>query len=457
MKFKKSLFISLFFILGTIDMYGQVPGNLSFQAVIRNASNQLVISSPVGLKVSLLQGGANGTSVYSETHNVTTNSNGLVTLEIGGGTPITGDFKTVDWSRGNYFIKIEADPTGGTNYSIVTSSQILSVPYALYAKKSADVDSLVEKVRKLDSLFTNTLQFGKTNIIITGDIDELGVKNKLAKEYGTNTESITVQNCTILKNLDLSIVTRWVNFKIERNYELVNINLSNLPSIEAGVIIGECPKLKTILFSKLQKIIISNPVEEFRIQSTSLDELNIPELTILEGFLNIYDNSHLKKVNLTKLIGSYSKIQYSNFRIGSSVIGINSCDSLKNIHLDSLKQCYDITVSNCGQIDSLSLKNLMVFEQLQLSNNRNLSYINLDSIQKIGKIEGFIDLSFNNLSSQYINYFLSKAVTVSPQVSLNNPVKNFILYNQRTPAPPTGQGLIDRNTLISRGHSVITD
>jgi hypothetical protein len=144
-------FCLLAFLFLNQSVFSQVPNNLSFQAVIRNASNQLVISSPVGIRASILQGGANGTTIYSETHNVTSNTNGLVTLEIGGGSASSGIYNSVDWSKGNYFIKIEADPTGGINYSIITSSQILSVPYALYAKKSADVDSLMSRLNKLDS------------------------------------------------------------------------------------------------------------------------------------------------------------------------------------------------------------------------------------------------------------------------------------------------------------------
>ena len=85
-----------------------------------------------------MQGSDTGTAVYTETHTTTTNANGLVTLNIGAGT--TGDdFSTIDWSTGSYFVKAETDPNGGTNYTIAGTSQLLSVPYALYAKSTEAV------------------------------------------------------------------------------------------------------------------------------------------------------------------------------------------------------------------------------------------------------------------------------------------------------------------------------
>ncbi|MCL2289981.1 MAG: collagen-like protein, partial [Bacteroidetes bacterium] len=102
---------------------------MSYQAVIRNSSDQLVKNQQVGMRISILKG---STEIYSETQTPTTNANGLVTIEIGGGS----GFNTINWDDGIYFIKTETDPTGGTNYTITGTSQLLSVPYALFAKAS---------------------------------------------------------------------------------------------------------------------------------------------------------------------------------------------------------------------------------------------------------------------------------------------------------------------------------
>jgi len=112
---------------------------MSYQAVVRNSNNALVLSSVVGIQVSILQGSVSGTAVYVETQMPSTNANGLVSIEIGEGTIVSGAFSAIDWSNGPYFIKTETDPTGGSNYTITGVSQLLSVPYALHAKTAETV------------------------------------------------------------------------------------------------------------------------------------------------------------------------------------------------------------------------------------------------------------------------------------------------------------------------------
>lgn len=118
------------------DVFGQAPQSISYQAVIRNASDLLIANTGIGMQVSILQGSSTGTPVYVETHTPTTNTNGLVTIQIGDGTAVTGTFASIDWSAGPYFIKTETDPAGGTSYSITGTQQLLSVPFALYAANS---------------------------------------------------------------------------------------------------------------------------------------------------------------------------------------------------------------------------------------------------------------------------------------------------------------------------------
>ena len=126
---KKVFIFSLFFIV--FSAQAQAPQKFSYQAVIRNASNTLVANANVGIKVSILQGSPIGNATYVETHTSITNANGLVNLQIGGGTVASGSFTGINWSSGTYYIKIETDITGGTNFNIEGTSQLLSVPYAL--------------------------------------------------------------------------------------------------------------------------------------------------------------------------------------------------------------------------------------------------------------------------------------------------------------------------------------
>ena len=132
----KKLFTLCVILTMTVSATAQAPLKMSYQAVVRNTGGVLQANQIVGMKISILQGSATGTPVYVETQTTTTNANGLVSIEIGSGTPVSGTFATIDWSTGTYFIKTETDPTGSTSYSITGTSQLLSVPYAFYAKTS---------------------------------------------------------------------------------------------------------------------------------------------------------------------------------------------------------------------------------------------------------------------------------------------------------------------------------
>jgi hypothetical protein len=131
----KRLFTLLAIVSFTIGVFAQAPQRISYQAVVRNSSNALVTSTPIGMRISILQGSESGSALYVETHTPTTNVNGLVTIEIGGGTVVSGSLAAVDLKTGPYFVKSEIAVTAPlTTYTITGTSQLLSVPYALYAE-----------------------------------------------------------------------------------------------------------------------------------------------------------------------------------------------------------------------------------------------------------------------------------------------------------------------------------
>lgn len=156
----KKFYSVLIALIVTVSVFAQAPEKMSYQAVVRNSSNQLVTSHAVGMRISILQTSETGTEVYVETQAPTTNANGLVTVEIGSGTVVSGIFSAINWSTGTYFIKTEIDPTGGTSYTITGTSQLLSVPYALHAKKA-------ETYSETDPLFSQHPAYGLTISDIT--------------------------------------------------------------------------------------------------------------------------------------------------------------------------------------------------------------------------------------------------------------------------------------------------
>ncbi|MCA6421770.1 MAG: hypothetical protein IM568_02995 [Flavobacterium sp.] len=132
---KKLVLLSTLFI--SLLTFAQVPQGISYQAIALNGSGNPVVSSNVGVKLSLLDATSTGTVLYSETQSRTTNPQGLFNLTIGQGTVVSGIFNTINWGTNAKFLKVEMDATGGTNYVLVGTTQLLSVPYALAA------DSLV--------------------------------------------------------------------------------------------------------------------------------------------------------------------------------------------------------------------------------------------------------------------------------------------------------------------------
>jgi len=141
---KQLILILLLFSLLSISSRSQAPQAIKYQAIIRNSSGQIIQNQKVSVRTSILQGSVSGSTVYTEVQTDSVNSSGLINLQIGMGSPVSGLFNAIDWSAGPYFLETEVDPAGGSNYSLLGTSQLLSVPYALFAGKSAGADSKFE-------------------------------------------------------------------------------------------------------------------------------------------------------------------------------------------------------------------------------------------------------------------------------------------------------------------------
>ncbi|HYX05096.1 MAG TPA: fibrobacter succinogenes major paralogous domain-containing protein [Bacteroidales bacterium] len=138
-------FILVAFFLNPF-LKGQTPDKMSYQAIIRDQNNNLISNNNVGIQISILQGSADGKAVYIETRTIKTNDNGLISIEIGG----KEGFDAINWSKGPYFLKTETDPTGGSNYTITGTSEILSVPYAFHAHTADSILTMDKFEAKYD-------------------------------------------------------------------------------------------------------------------------------------------------------------------------------------------------------------------------------------------------------------------------------------------------------------------
>jgi uncharacterized protein (TIGR02145 family) len=170
-----SLLASFFF---TAILMAQAPQGINYQAVVRNADGSLIENTQVGMRISILQGSATGTAVCEEEFTPTTNAFGLVTLAIG--SVNTTDFAAIDWSSGLYFIKVELDPAGGTSYTEMGTSQLISVPYALYAETAESLSGGYSETQNLSDVIAIN---NKANGQIKSLTDPTDAQDAATKSY----------------------------------------------------------------------------------------------------------------------------------------------------------------------------------------------------------------------------------------------------------------------------------
>lgn len=128
---KKQIITTIFGLFLALSLLAQSPQSFKYQAVLRDNVGDIMDNTNVDIRISIRQSTASGTLVYQETFTECTNQFGLVHLNIGEGTPVSGSFPTISWGTDNYYIQVEVD--AGSGYTDMGASPLLSVPYALYA------------------------------------------------------------------------------------------------------------------------------------------------------------------------------------------------------------------------------------------------------------------------------------------------------------------------------------
>lgn len=189
MKSFKQIFLCLSFLLSG-SLFAQAPSGINYQALARSSNGNPMANKTIGVRLSILAGSASGTSDYVEKHSVSTNQFGLFNLIIGGGTAQTGTFSSINWGGGSKFLKVEIDTNNGNNFTTLSSTQMMSVPYALYAEKSGSGGSG------------------------SGVTASSGAANYVAKFTGSNsiTTSLLYDNGT---NMGLGTVTPNSNYRLQ--------------------------------------------------------------------------------------------------------------------------------------------------------------------------------------------------------------------------------------------------
>ncbi len=238
----KKLLLLLLLIQSTI-LLAQAPQGFNYQATVRNASGGLIINQNVNFKFNVMQNTPTSSPVFSETHFAPTDDLGAVNLVVGKGTATTGAFSQINWGSGTYYLGIELNT--GSGYVAMGTTQLLSVPYALYAGSSQNK--------------------GKPSIMISGNITDAQAAAQIAAEFGPYTENIFINNTTGLTYIDLSMITKLLELRISNNKNLTSINLNKLSEHYSTGVIQNNPVLSSIDFSSLTSI-----GSEFNLRSNAL-------------------------------------------------------------------------------------------------------------------------------------------------------------------------------------------
>ena len=242
---KRHLFFAIIMVLMAIaTVVAQVPQSFTYQAVVRNSEGKLVSNSTVKVRVSILQGSSKGTAVYSNEYTTNTNAYGLFSIIVGD----SANALDVNWAIGQYFLKVEVDPEGGNNYSITSTQQMLSVPYALHAHTADRISSNVyideKQVLSIsnDTIFLTGGSFVKLPASFIGDYNILINKptiptvptnvSAFANDAGYLTSIIETQVLSISN--DTIYLTGGSYAKLPTNFSFNYNDLTNKPTLFSG-------------------------------------------------------------------------------------------------------------------------------------------------------------------------------------------------------------------------------
>jgi hypothetical protein len=229
---KTILMLFIVFLL-CINASAQTPQSFRYQAVARDNSGNILDNQSVSFRISILSVSVSGTAVYSETHTgLSTNTFGLVELEIGKGTPVTGTFSTINWGNNSYFVKIEMDPAGGIAYRTLSTSQLLSAPYALHAKTVETGDNW-----GTDNVNTDISLTGNGTVASPLQIASNGVNSSKILDGSISSNDLANSAVTTAKLGSLAVSTEKIQNGAVSSDKLSN-NAVTTDKISAGAITG---------------------------------------------------------------------------------------------------------------------------------------------------------------------------------------------------------------------------
>ena len=317
------LLYTTFLALVSLVLFSQSPERINYQSIVRDLAGNVIQNQPISLRMSILSDSINGTIVYQETFQPTTNNFGLVNIKIGQGTPVIATISSVDWSNGPFFLESAVDVTGGTNYIVVSTSQFMSVPYALYASESPLDTTLVQNM--IDNSVTN---IDSSTVASWGYIDSSSIMILI---NNNSLDSAAVQNMinSSITNVDSSTVASWGY--LDSSSIVALISNSNIDSSSVAN------------WGYLDSVSIQNMINN---SSVNVDSAMIANFGFVAGPHTIDTDTQIDSTG----IANYGFVTTSQILDSSSV---------QNMINNSSSNIDSTTISNMGFVDSMTVVNMI--------------------------------------------------------------------------------------------------
>ncbi|MEO6690755.1 MAG: hypothetical protein ABIO44_00305 [Saprospiraceae bacterium] len=368
----------------------QVPQGFSFQGIANEALGKPASDKDIKVEIKLLQGSGTGTILYKEVHQAHTNSNGLYSLGIGMGVPTFKLFSEVEWKNSPIFISVSLDINNGNNFILAGVTQLLSVPYALFAEKS-------------------NISNCHSHFIISGNVSEQEVAQKIKNQLGQCTEFIWILNTSKITSLDLRGIDHLIELRIENNSALKEVLLPDLKDIDLDISILANPLLNSLNFSNLTSVHGS-----FTMTNCGIQALDLPLLEKIYNNLIVNENDQLASFTVPKLLEAGSIFLLSNRMIEEfnfpeliqvfNEFQISTNNLLSSCLLNRLKEVGKLIVHHNDTLNRLSLTQIdQVSVELVVDGCNSLSVLEFASITKAKRISIFENNSLRDVLFPMLN------------------------------------------------------
>lgn len=358
------------------------PEAFSYITMVSDSNGAPVTNQVIGIRFSILQDSTTGTVVYSETQTATTDDQGVLSTQVGVGIITTGSLGSVDWAAGQHYLRVEVDPAGGSNYSVLSTPQLVSVPYAMYTGTANTIldDNDTSATNELQTIHLNddtlfitnggsvllppdtstTITISDRYIVLTGDVTDSQADSIIQSKDSALVRYVWIMGAYRLTHVDISGFGQLNELIVKYNDALLTMTAPDLNTVYDKLEVTYNRQLTGLFLNALQ-LTYSNFKVEYCPEITSLQ---VPSWVESFGDISISYNVGLLNCNLPLLERTLSFSSFGNTELvqlslpalnnSGEKFGIGNNDSLRVLSLPSLVSTKDLGINGYagGELNS---------------------------------------------------------------------------------------------------------